>query len=202
MAVATKNPEPLQLKRLERSIIDVPIEGVTPLIPHKWSEKARKMMLDKQQGKVAAAKAPKDPEADAEAATYRLADGTAGIPSVAFKAAIADAARWFDGVTMEMLKRAVFVYGEGDEQLVAIDGTETLFEAQPRNSTGVADIRFRYKIFPWNALLRVEYISSAIQPEAVLALVDAAGQGGVGDWRPSSPKSRSGTFGKWQVVAE
>lgn len=192
----------LTLTRLQRMTLDIPVEGVTPLIPHKWSEKARRMMLDKQQGKPNAKKPPKDPQAEAEAATYRLEDGTPGMPSVAFKAAIADAARWFDGITMEMLKRAIFVHGEGREQLVAINGEMEVFESQPRNSTGVADLRYRHMIFPWKAILTVDYIASAIQPEAVVALVDAAGEGGVGDWRPSSPKSKSGTYGKWRVVAE
>jgi len=29
--------------------------------------------------------------------------------------------------------------------------------------------------------------------------VDAGGNGGVGDWRPSAPKSLTGTFGRYEV---
>ncbi len=34
----------IQLRRLEEMTMEVPIIGVTPVIPHKWSEKSLKMM--------------------------------------------------------------------------------------------------------------------------------------------------------------
>jgi hypothetical protein len=195
--------EPIVLRRLERSIVDVPIVGQTPLIPHKWSEKARRMMLDKQQGKAVEKKAPKNPEQEAHDATYWMEDGTTpGMPATAFKAAIADAARRFESLTQVLLKQSVFVEGEGDDQLVPIFGDITMREDMPRNATGVADLRYRNQVWPWEATLRIEYVTSALTLGALIALVDAAGLGGVGDWRPSAPKSKSGTFGRWTVTGE
>lgn len=195
--------EAIVLRRLERHTMNVPIIGQTPLIPHKWSEKARRMMLDKQQGKAVSKKAPKDPEAEAHAATYWMEDGkTPGMPATAFKAAIADAARHFEGITQVLLKQSVFVIGEGADQLVPIHAERSLFESMPRNANGVADLRYRYQLWPWEATLPIEFVSSAVTPEALIALVDAAGLGGVGDWRPSSPKSKSGTYGRWTVTGE
>lgn len=195
-------PPPVQLARLERRRVIIPIEGQTPLIPHRWSEKSKRMMLDKQQGKAVAKKSPKSPEQEADDATYWLPDGRTGMPATAFKAAIADAARHFDSVSIVTAKQSIFVVGEGPEQLVAIDGDREMFEATPRNSSGVADLRYRNRIWPWRADLEIEYISTTLTIESVFALVDAAGVGGVGDWRPSSPKSKSGTYGRWQVTAE
>lgn len=192
----------LVLHRLQRNRAIVPIQGQTPLIPHKWSEKAKRMMLDKQQGKPVAKKAPKSPEDEAYAATYWCDDGRPGMPATAFKSAIADAARHFEGVAIVTVKQAIFVLGDGPDQLVPIDGQVEMREDMPRNATGVADLRYRNQIFPWSAELEIEYVATTLTPEALLALVDAAGLGGVGDWRPSSPKSKSGTYGRWTVLGE
>jgi len=193
---------PLVLERLQRNTLVVSVAGKTPVIPHRWSEKAKRMMLDKQQGRAVAKKPPKNPEQEARDATYWLEDGRPGMPATAFKAAIADAARFFDGITQVMVKQAIFVEGEGTDQLVAIDGEITMREDMPRNATGVADLRYRNQIWPWEADLEIEYIASALTAETIIALVDAAGNGGVGDWRPSAPRSKSGTFGRWQVKGE
>lgn len=204
--MAVESPEltgtPITLHRLRRDTVVIPIEGQTPLIPHKWSEKAKRLMLDKQQGKAVEKKPPKNPKEEANAATYWLAKGKPGMPATAFKAAIADAARHFDGLAIVTVKQAVFVRGEGVDQLVPIVGEMSMREDMPRNATGVVDLRYRNQFFPWSAELEIEYVASALTPEALLALVDAAGLGGVGDWRPSAPKSKSGTYGRWQVTGE
>ena len=65
----------IKLSPIERQTIIIEIEGITPLIPHKWSEKARRMMREKQSGSKARAKhEPKDAEAEAHASLY-LPDG-------------------------------------------------------------------------------------------------------------------------------
>lgn len=194
----------ITVDRIKRATVEVPIIGVTPLVPHRWSEKARKMMRDKQMGRAEKARSPKQPEEDAREATYWMPDGRVGMPATAFKGAIADAARYFGkSVTMEDLKRAIFVHGivTGDGPLVAIDGDPEMFEAMPRNSSGVADLRYRNMIWPWKATLEVEFITALLTEDAIVNLVDAAGISGVGDMRPSSPKSKTGTYGKFKVDA-
>jgi hypothetical protein len=96
-------------------------------------------------------------------------------------------------------KQLLFVEGEGPEQLVRISGKKDLHEDMPRNANGNADLRYRYYVQDWAAVLRIRYTPSRITRESVIALVDAAGRGGVGDWRPSAPKSYTGTFGTWRV---
>lgn len=212
MATATKNrvavPETngdgaivLRLRKLEDAVLRINIEGKTPLIPHKWSEKALRLMREKQFGnKVREAKPPKNPEEDAHQSCYWFAEGVPGMPATAFKAAIVDATRFFEGVTAVMARQLFYVVGDGPDQLVRIDGKPEIFEGTPRNSGGTVDLRYRMRIFPWKATLVVSWVQGQIDPESVLALVDAAGRGGVGDWRPSSPKSKTGTFGTWRVV--
>ncbi len=195
---------PITLSRLKQQTIEVPIVGVTPLIPHRWSEKAKRIMLEAQQGKARQKKEPKDPAAEAEAATYWMDDGRPGMPATAFKAAIADAASHFDGLYIKTVKSAVFVIGEfvigeGTDQLVPIEGEITMREDTPRNANGGADLRYRNQLWPWRTVLTIEFLALRLTPDAVVALVDAAGFGGVGDWRPSAPKSKTGTFGRFRV---
>lgn len=188
------------LTRIQRHRITVPIAGDSPLIPHKWSEKALRMMRESQSGGVRAKKEPKEALAEAEGCQYYLPDGRPGMPATAFKAAIVGACRLFDGLTMTLVKSAIFVEGVGPEQLVPIVGEREIHEDTPRNATGVADLRYRYYYHPWSAELTVSYLPNVIDPASVGTLVDAAGNGGVGDWRPSAPKSATGTFGRFHVI--
>jgi hypothetical protein len=190
----------ITISRLERALVEIPIRGETPLIMQRWSEKSRQQMLEAQQPGTRRKKDARDPEADYQAAFYRLDDGTPGMPATAFKAAIADAARFYDGVTMVSLKTAIAVKGIGSEQLVPIVGDYRMREDTPRNANGVADLRYRPEFWPWSATLLVEYLPSMLDGQSVWNLTDAAGRVGVGSWRPSSPKSKSGTFGQFRVA--
>ena len=122
------------------------------------------------------------------------------MPGTAFKSAIVEATRYYQGVTITMLKRVIFVEGEGPDMLARIIAEDrVLREDTPRNSGGTADLRYRYAFFPWSAVLRVRFMPSVLPPASVFNLVDAAGRGGVGDWRPGSPKSNTGIFGTFRI---
>lgn len=191
----------VRLTRLARIVFEVPIRGTAPLIVNRWTEKARQMMLDNQQTKARAKKDPKDPAANFEASRYRLPDGSDGFPATAFKAAIVDGARYFDGLTMTDMKRMIVVVGEGPDQLVPLEyGAVTMREDTPRNSSGGPDLRYRAQFWPWSVTLKLLTVAGQFDNESLFALVDAGGIGGVGDWRPSSPKSKTGTFGTFEVV--
>lgn len=201
----------IELRRLEEGVVTATIEGITPVIPHRWSEKAIRMMAEKQAGQSMKGKLrePKDPEQEAHDSCYWIDvedEGgcgivtKAGIPATAFKAAMVGACRFFDGLTMTQAKLLFYVEGIGKDQLVPIEGKGEMRTDTPRNATGVADLRYRYAFFPWSARLNVRFLPSVITHDSVLALLDAGGKGGVGDWRPSAPKSATGTFGQFRVI--
>jgi hypothetical protein len=175
----------IQLKRLGRLQARIPIEGTAPLIQHRFSAKARQMMLDRMQG-TAAEREPKDPEALFEAAIYRLPGDRYGHPAVAFKDAIVGGARFYKGskLTMTGLRIMIFVVGEGADSLTEIDGEPKMREDPVRNATGVADLRYRPVYWPWRATLTINYIANQISLDSLVALVDAGGNVGVGEWRP------------------
>jgi hypothetical protein len=195
----------IQIRRLGRDEYSVPIIGVTPLIAHKWAEKSKNMMLEKQQTKARPVKEFRVPEDDFNAARYRLSDGSDGMPATAFKAAIVHAARLHTGITQVALKQMLIVIGDGTDengdQLVRISYDDLKMRTDtPRNSGGTADLRFRPQYDGWSAMLQIVVVSGQLDEESLLALVDAAGMGGVGDWRPTSPKSATGSYGTFRVA--
>lgn len=176
----------------------VPIVGTSPLVVHRFSEKAKRQMLDAMQGR----KPPrevKDPNADYEAAFYRLQDGTPGFPAIAFKAATVGGGRFYSGVTMTALKQALFFKGEvgQDGQLyVRIEGEPRMREDVVRVGRGGTDLRYRPEFPKWRTTLEVTYVRSAITRGSVLSLIDAGGLGvGVGEWRPE----KDGGFGTYRI---
>lgn len=190
--------EAITLDRLSVKRVQIPVIGVTPLIVHRFDEKSKEMMLNAQQGKAKAKKAPKDPEAEYQRSRYLLPDGTDGFPAPGFKSAIVGAARQFDGLPMTKLRQSLFIRGEGPDQLVRINGEPKRREDTVRVGGSKADLRYRAMYPEWSVVLDVEFIQTALTLDAVVALVDAAGLGGVGEWRPS--KAETGTFGRFQVA--
>lgn len=200
---AVPETKQLTIARLDRRQASVPITGVTPLIMEKWTTKALTEMADRQQKRAKVAKAAKDPEAEFKDMQYRLEDGRLAMPASAFKAAIVEGARKLEGVTMTALKTSVFVVGFGIDQLVPLNVNEDDVEMwmnPVRNATGVADLRYRPRIWPWGATLTIDYIGNVISDEQLLTLIEAGGFNGVGGWRPSAKKSYSGSFGMFRVV--
>jgi hypothetical protein len=193
-------PAQIQISRIDARTIDVPILGTTPLIMHRFSEKAKRQMLDNMQGRKSP-KESKDPQAEFEAAAYRLADGGYGSPSTAFKKATIGGARFFAGVTMTALRQSMFFRGErGDDgqDMVRITGEPRMREDVVTVGRGT-DLRYRPEFPEWSAVLRVTYVVSMLTEGSVLSLIDAGGMGvGVGEWRPE----KGGTFGTFQIDAD
>lgn len=190
--------KPLNIQRIEVEII-----GDTELITHRWSDKAKQMMLDKQMKKAKTGRAAKDPEQDYRDSMYLLDDGRYGFPAAGFKAAIVGACRMFDGLPMTKAKVAVRVEGEINkygEQLTEIASQPRMREDMVRLETGVADIRYRAGFWPWSAKLKITFNADVISLEQLYNLIDAAGFGGVGEWRPSAPKSATGSYGCFRVA--
>lgn len=200
-ATAKTGPKFVEIERLETRVMLVPIIGTAPLIVHRFSEKARKQMLDAMQG-VKKVKEYKNPQEEFDAAFYRFHDGRFGFPSIAFKDCAVSAARYYNGVTMVQLRQVIFINGElgvDGQQLVEIDGEGELAimrEDVVRVGMGGTDLRYRPQFTNWRTTLRVRYVASQLSQDSVLSLVDAGGTGvGVGEWRPE----RGGDMGTFTI---
>lgn len=196
MATATAEVE---ITQIEAETIRVPILGTTPLLVHRFSEKAKKMMLDNMQGRKTP-KAAKDPDAEYEGAFYRFEDGRYGFPSGAFKLAMVGASRFYGKeVAMTKLRQTVFIFGEGRHELAEIKGEPHMREDVVTVGMKGTDLRYRPEFRDWRTVLEVTYVTAALTRDSVLSLIDAAGMGvGVGEWRPE----KNGTHGTFRIDPE
>lgn len=189
----------ISLAALRTETIRIPIVGTSPLIVHKWSEKAKRQMLDAQQGR----KMPKekrDSVADYEASMYRMPNGY-GFPAVAFKAATVDGGYQLGAAKKTELRAWLFFQGEmhpefDEQQLVPIEGTPRMREDVVTVGVKGTDLRYRGEFTEWRSVLTVRYMANRLDAESVVSLVNAGGLTiGVGEWRPA----RDGDFGMYQV---
>ena len=181
---------------LSKTRMLVPLIGTAPLIVHKWSVKAKRQMLDSQQGKKKAKEA-KDPQADYEASLYRTADGGYGFPVIAFKAATVRGAK-LAGVKMTDARQLFFVHGDpsddNTQEMAPISGEPTMREDMVRVGMGTSDIRYRGEFREWRTVLSVEFYDAFISQDSLLSLINFGGESvGVGEWRPEK-NGQMGTY--------
>lgn len=181
----------IEVPRIEVREMQIRLIGDSPLIVHRWSEKAKKEMLDKQMKKAKTAKEAKDPEQDYQDSLYKLEAGGFGFPCVAFKAAAVGACRFTD-TKMTEARGAFHVVGE----LAVLEGEPNMREDMVRIGMGTADIRYRGEFKQWATTLTVSYNASALSPAQIINLFNIAGFGvGVGEWRPE----KDGSYGRFHV---
>ncbi len=192
MSVSTSNgsgtitiPKPNILR------VNINVEGISPLICHRWSDKAKKQMLDKQMKKASKSREAKDPEQDYRDSLYRLPDEDGyGFPAVAFKAAAVRAAKQV-GLPMTDVRTWFHVVGE----LVKIEGEPEMREDMVRIQQ-TTDIRYRGQFPEWTAKVPIDLDESKLSIEQLVSLFAGAGFGvGVGEWRPE----KDGQYGRFEV---
>jgi hypothetical protein len=137
--------EQIIIDQIAAETIRVPIVGTTPLVVNRFSEKAKRLMLDNMQGRKSP-KQPKDPKAEYESALYRFKGGPGfGFPVIAFKDATVGAARFYgSSVKMTELRQFIFFRGEvgaDGQQLARIDGEPQMREDVVRVARTVWQVR-------------------------------------------------------------
>jgi hypothetical protein len=190
----------VSISRIGTETLRVPIVGTAPLIVHRFSEKAKRQMLDNMQGRKSPKEA-KNPEAEYEAAFYRTDEGGYGFPVIAFKAATVGAARFYGkSVSMTALRQFVFFEApfskEAGQKLAPITGEPHMREDVTRVGMGGTDLRYRPEFTEWSTEVEVTFVKSMLTRESVLSLIEAGGMGvGIGEWRPE----KKGDFGTYQI---
>jgi len=195
----------IELPPLRIQSIRVTLIGDSPLICHRWGDKARKMMLDKQMKRAKTAREAKDPAEDfldslywlsprpKEVTKEALAKARFGFPVVAFKSAAVDACSHVDGVTKVEARGAFHVGGE----YAIITGVPEIREDMVRVGMGTADIRYRGMFPKWETTLPIRYNGNVLSAEQIVNLFNTAGFAiGIGEWRPQ----RDGSYGMFHVA--
>ena len=209
--MATTRNETVVIPAINIQRATITIVGDSPLIVHKWSEKAKKEILDKQMKKAKTkGHDAKDPVADFIHSLYWLdgepkelneagfADAVQpgarfGFPATAIKAA-AVAAGYRSGVTKD--KVSMYAAFHIDSEYIVIEGVPEMREDMVRVGMGTADIRYRGEFKNWRTTFEVKYNASAISLEQLVNLFNLGGFAcGLGEGRPE----KGGAFGMFHV---
>lgn len=182
----------LEIPALEIRDLHIGIVSNSSLIVHRFDEKSKQQMLDKQMKKATGGKKAKDPQACFESSLYHHPDGGYGFPSIGFKAAAVRAGK-LCGMKMTDARQMFHIDGE----YVRILGEPTMRDDVVRLSGGVSDIRFRGEFEDWAALITVKYRADIITPEQIANLFSHAGFSvGIGEWRPE----KNGRYGMFRMA--
>lgn len=214
MATATKNgstskaEKTVELLPIQVQEFGLKVRGLSPLICHRFSEKAKKQIEDKQQKKAKTAKEARDPQAEFLSSLYTFPGDVAGVkgcrygvPAVWFKLAAVDACRFSDGLKMTMARGAFHVMGESPDSgglvLLKYDDLR-MREDAVTIGMGSRDLRYRGEFSNWSVNLKIRYNAACISVEQIINLINVAGFGcGIGERRPS--QGCSDQFGMFAV---
>jgi len=188
----------IKLKPINKGYVRLRIRGLSELIHHKWSEKAKEMIRLKKAGKKTKDRVPCSPEEEYEAATYRTDDGECGIPLTSIKSAILSAAHKDLGVEKTLVRKALFILGSSERGTVLpLEYEDRRMEEDPvRVGVGSADLRYRPYYRGWGVVLTIELDLELLTVEDLITLINRAGFGvGIGEKRPE----KGGGNGRFEV---
>jgi len=192
-AMKAETPGELLIPKLEIKIMPLKLIGDSPLIMHKWSEKAIREIEDKQQKKAKQGKTKRDPETEFRESMYEHPGGGYCFPAVAFKAAAVDACTQLSGITKVFARGAFHI----NEAMVKIESDPPIMRTDMvRIGMGTSDVRYRGEFQNWSAEFEIRYNVSALSPEQITNMFNVAGFAvGIGEWRPQ----KDGSFGMFHV---
>lgn len=184
--------------------------GLTPLVIHKFSGKAKLQIMQTQsEGSKAKGKKvrePKDFEQMYQNARHLSLEGWDGIPAAAFKSAMISACRATDFVMTRAKQAILYVEADGEDAtekgtgLVRIYGTPENDIRPVINDNGSADMRARPMFREWSVVARVKFDADMLSLESLANLLSRAGQQvGVGEGRPGSKNSNGCGWGTFTV---
>lgn len=201
----------------------VRIKGITPLIEHCWSEKAKKEMLEKQMGTQDKSKTRdlKNPVEDFIRSMYWITPMPTEFTEEAFEKAIDEGARFgfpVSGVKQaaisgayrkkwvpdKMTLRGAFfikpdaIAHEGTEVVEIFSDAPVMREDNVKVGMGTADLRYRGEFRNWYCDLKISYDANGIYSiKDIINYLNAAGFSvGIGEWRPE----RDGQNGMFEVA--
>ncbi len=185
----------IEIPQIRLTKMIVTIQGETPLITHRFGDRALAEISAKQQKKAKLAKEARNPEAEFRDALYAIdvQKGVYGFPASGIKKALVYAGGRFADEQMTVLRGLLNVQGDK----LAVRGSAPRMREDPvRLSGGIMSIAYRPEFDPWEIDVPVVFNSGLIGEAQVVNLFQIAGFSvGIGDWRPE----KNGTFGTFSV---
>ena len=179
----------------------IKIEGTTPFISHRFSERQMNQIENKQRKKTKELRERISVEQEVGECIHRLENGKVGYPSSAFYGGMRECAPYLTSMDKKLASGAVKMYSVDGNPLVEIKYNKQVTQKDfVKLSTGVADIRYRPRFEGWSCELLVSFNAAQISPQQIITLINLAGfHRGIGDNRPGSPK-KPGSMGMYKVV--
>lgn len=196
-----KAEEKAEVEAVRIEHFELEVEGIRPLMEHKFSDRSKEQMLNKQKGKTKEISKRDDGviAREIEECIHRTSDGQVGFPAAGFKKAMVEAAPYLQGLNKKLSRGAFYVMGD-DADLVPMEYKKQLINESVVRLSGPgrpAQVRFRPVFTKWKCRLPIKYNARQITPQEIIALANTAGfHIGVGDFRPQC----SGTYGMFQVA--
>jgi len=190
--------KPIVINDINQAMIEVEVVGLSPLLTHRFSEKAIRIMEEAQGekgGKTKKKREKRDPEDDFLRSMYwkggvpnkpknellkMVRTHTFQIPARAFKAACVNAVRMVTGLTMKEARSLLFILGteESNGALVDMESDPPIMDTEPVRIGGMTkttDLRYRGEFHNWSAKLRVQYDADLVDPQTIVNLINRAG---------------------------
>lgn len=208
--MAKANEVVISIPQIKIKEAEVTIIGDSPLLIHKFSEKAKREILYKQMKKAKVAKEAKDPVADFIGALHWLTPEPEEKTLEAFSEAVANGARFgFPSVGVKqsaisaayragLSKNKVSLQGvfHIDGEFVEITGDLNMREDYCKIPMAGADIVYRGEFKNWESTFKIKYDESVYSLDQIIQYINYGGFSvGIGDWRPE----KGGNFGMFHV---
>lgn len=203
MVVKDTASQSVLLQQIRISEMEVSIKGITPLIVHRFSEKAKKQIEDKQQKKAKEPRGARNPTAEYRASFYMIkgepdtAKAQYGIPAIWFKQAAIYACTYLD-LTKVAARGAFHILGEVEGLIPLKYKSIRMREDYVTIGQGTRDIRYRGEFSGWSCKLRIRYNGTVFSAEQIINLINMGGFcSGLGEMRPS--QQCSDQYGMYEV---
>lgn len=186
------------------------ITGTAPLVIHRFSAKAKNMMLDKMKEGSTAKKGkkrePLDEKATFNASRYISKEGWDGLNAASIRCAMISACRLV-GFKMTLAKLSVFVVADGVDklepqfQLIRILNAKAEMQQDiARVETGQAYVCIRAAYHGWKAKVKIRYDADQFTIADISNLLARVGeQVGLGEGRADSKNSAGMGWGSFVI---
>lgn len=198
------NPKENELKikipPLNLKMVKITIEGLTPLLVHKFSAKSAQQMADKDSKKARGAKEARNPLEEFEGSLYRIPgkNNKFGIPTSGIKNCAVTACRFIEGLPMTVATGSFHVLDDGTG-LTEIIGSKPVMDTRIVRIGGfkkIATNRYRGRFDKWKLTFPVQYNPSMLSAAQLVHLYENAGFSvGLCEHRPE----KRGSLGMFKV---
>lgn len=202
--IKEEKPKVVSIPPIDFRTVEITLDGITPLLVHKFSEKSKREMDEKQKGVPKQKKEARNPEAEFQASLYRMAPTKQkkerfGMPASGLKLCAVSACRYVDGLKMTAALGSFHVVGD-EGGLIEIHGRKPVMDDRivriGNFGSKVAQSRYRGRFDEWSVTFKVRYNARIINVETLLNLYENAGFSvGLCELRPE----KKGSLGQFQV---